>query len=197
MSTYFTHFPVVQYNNVRSRDVTRRTHFIGSVLSDPYVFLPYTVKEGEKPEDIAYNYYGTVEATWIVLMANNIIDPYTQWPMTSEVFTDYLISKYAEQSGLIGFDVVAWTQNQTLLDNIMYYYRTSDSGIDVKVSPDTFPYVYDNQQNITGRSVPTGWSPMRIYDYETILNENRREILVVEQRFYEQITKEFKRLIKV
>jgi len=196
MSTYFTHFPVISYNGTNVRDVTRRTNFISSVLSNPYVFLPYTVKEGEKPEDIAYNYYGTVEATWLVLMANNIVDSYTQWPMTYETFSDFLISKYSEVCGLSGFDVVAWTQNETILDNIVYYYRVTETGKEIKVSPDTFPYVYDEEQNIIGRDVLLGWTPLRIYDFENIINENKREILVVEQRYYEQINNDFKRLVR-
>lgn len=196
MSTYFTNFPIISFNSTNVRDITRRTNIIESVLSDPYVFLPYTVKEGEKPEDIAYNYYGTVEATWLVLMANNIVDPYTQWPMSHEVFADFIISKYSEQSGLSGFDVVAWTQNETILDNIVYYYKITENGTEIKVSPNTFPYVYDELQNAIGRDVAVGWTPLRIYDYENTINENRREILVVEQRYYEQINKEFKRLIR-
>lgn len=197
MSTYFTHFPIVSYNGVAVREITRRTNFVDGVLSNPYVFLPYTVKEGEKPEDIAHNYYGTVEATWLVLLANNIVDSYTQWPMTSEVFADYIISKYTAQSGVTGYDVIAWTQNETIVNNVVYYYKTTETGMELKTSPDTFPYLYDINQNIVGRDVAIGWTPLRIYDYENILNENRREILVVEQRYYEQINKEFKRLIKV
>jgi hypothetical protein len=196
MSTYFTHFPIVSYNGVRVREITRRTNFIDDVLSNPFVFLPYTVKEGEKPEDIAHNYYGSVEATWVVMMANNIVDPYTQWPMTSEVFADYIISKYAIQSGLTGYDVIAWTQNETSIANIVYYYKTTETGMVLRVSPDTFPYVYNNNSEITGRNVPVGWSALRIYDHENDINENKREIVVVEQRQYEQINKEFKRLIK-
>lgn len=196
MSTYFSNFPLVTYNGISVRDVTRRTDFIDNILSNPYVFLPYTVKDGERPEDIAYHYYGSVNATWLVLMANNIIDPYTQWHMRSEVFHEYLISKYQEQSGMIGYDVIYWTQNETILDNIVHYYKITENDVEIRTSPDTFPYLYDVQNNIVGREVAEGWLPLRIYDYETIINENKREILVVENQYYDQINKEFKRLIK-
>lgn len=195
MSTYFSHFPTIKYNNTSVRDITRRTKFIETLLSNPYLFLPYTVKEGEKPEDIAFNYYGTVDATWLVLLANNMIDPYTDWPMSYDQFVEYLIEKYGALSNKKGYDVIAWLQDTTSVDNILYYYRTSESGIEVKVSPDTFPALYDQQNNIVGRNVPTGWTPMRIYDYENVKNENNREILVVERRYYEQINEEFKELI--
>lgn len=196
MSTYFTNFPTVTYNGVNARDITRRSVFVQTVLSSPYVFLPYTVKEGEKPEDIAYNYYGTVEATWLVLIANNIVDPYNQWPLTQEHFTDYLIEKYASQSGKTGYDIVAWLQNETIIDNIVHYYKVTDSGVEIKVSPETFPLVYNQSNVVIGRSVPIEWTPLRLYDYEYNLNEDRRNILVVDRRYYEQVNQEFKRLIK-
>lgn len=196
MSTYFTNFPTVNYNGVNSRDITRRTNFVSSVLSSPYLFLPYTVKEGEKPEDIAYNYYGTIEATWLVLMANNIVDPYNQWALTYEHFAEYLITKYASLSGRTGYDVIAWLQDETILENIVYYYRKTTNGVELKVSPDTFPYVYDIQNQIVGRDVAEGWTALRLYEYEYAANESRREVIVVDRRYYEQINEEFKRIIK-
>ena len=197
MSLYFTKFPTVSYNGISVRDITRRSVFINNLLSNPYVFLPYTIKEGEKPEDIAFNYYGTVEATWLVLLANNIVDPYNQWPMSQDVLHEFISLKYQEQSNLTGSDVVYWTQDETILDNILYYYNKTDSGLDVRVSVDTFPYTYDNQNNITGRNIPEGWKPMRIYEYEVSMNEARRDILVVEKNYYTQVRKEFERVIRL
>lgn len=196
MSLYFTHFPIIKYDGVSVRDISRRTNFIQTTLSNPYVFLPYTVKDGEKPEDIAYNYYGTVDATWLVMMANSIVDPYTQWPMTIEMLSQYITNKYSSASGLTGNDVVFWSQDETRLDNIVYYYKVTDSGIELKTSPDTFPYVYDISNNIIGREVTEGWTAMRVYDYENIANEAKREIQVVEKTYYEQIISEFKKIIK-
>lgn len=196
MSIYFTKFPVISYNGTAVRDITRRTNFIQNLSSNPYIFLPYTIKEGEKPEDIAYNYYNTVDATWLVLLANNIVDPYNQWPMSSEILNEYIISKYSQQSGLTGADVIYWAMDETRLDNIVYYYNTTGN-MELKVAPETFPYVYDESNSIIGRELVDGWLPYRVYDYENALNENKREILVVENNYYNQIKKEFERMIKV
>ena len=196
MSTYFTYFPIIRYDGVDVREVTRRTKFRGDLTSNPYVFLPYTVKDYEKPEDIAYHYYGTVDATWLVLLANNIVDPYTQWVLNPEQFNDYISEKYSEQSGKTGYEVVSWTQDTTSLENIVLYYTTTENGTELKVSPDTFPYIYDTQNQIIGRNVTEGWTPLRIYDYEVIVNENKREILVVDVKYYDKIRKEFQSIIK-
>lgn len=122
---YFKKLPQVSYNNVLVRDITRRVNFLKQTVENPYVFLPYTIQEGERAEDIAYHYYGDANYAWLVYLANNIVDPYNEWPMDEYVFNQYIIDKYAEQSGRKGYDVVAWAQDETELfgDNIVYYYK--------------------------------------------------------------------------
>jgi len=85
--------------------------------------MPYTVEEGERPEDIANFYYGSVDYSWLVYMANNIIDPYHEWPLNTQEFNDMLIEKYAEASGVTGQDVLDWVRSDDTEDNIVYYYR--------------------------------------------------------------------------
>ena len=122
---YFNKLPEIRYNNVLVRDITRRVNFLKQTTQNPYVFLPYTVKEGEKAEDIAYHYYGDPNYVWLVHLANNIVDPYHEWPLDEETFNNYLIDKYAEKSGQTGYDVIAWAQDETdrFGDNIVYYYK--------------------------------------------------------------------------
>jgi hypothetical protein len=126
MPRYFSRFPLTQYEGTNVRDITRRSKVVDDIRKDPFIFLPYTVKDGEKPEDLAYYYYGSVDDTWLVLLANNITDPYTQWPMDGETFNKYFIEKYSEISKRSGFDVIEWGLNETIDDNIVYYYREID-----------------------------------------------------------------------
>lgn len=123
MAKYFEHFPVINYKGTRCRDITRRSQFIQKVTSNPYLYMPYTVKEGERPQDIAQDYYGSVDYDWVVLMANNIIDPYYQWPLEEDDFKKFLIDKYAFQSGEIGEAVIDWLRDENIDENIIYYYR--------------------------------------------------------------------------
>ena len=126
MSRYFTNYPLIQYQNKRVRDISRRSKVRDSILNDPYIFLPFTIREGEKPEDIARLYYGSVDDTWLVLLANNITDPYYEWPMSDVEFDQYFIDKYSEISGRTGFNVIRWGQDETRTDNIVYYYKEVD-----------------------------------------------------------------------
>jgi hypothetical protein len=120
---YFEKFPIIEYEGRRVRDISRRSNFVRSVSNNPYLYYPYTVSEGERAEDIAHFYYGSVDYVWLVYMANNIIDPYHEWPMDPQTFNDYLVEKYTEQSGEIGEDVIDWTRDPNNDDNIIYYVK--------------------------------------------------------------------------
>tara|TARA_B110000977_G_C10985255_1_gene457709 strand:+ start:556 stop:927 length:372 start_codon:yes stop_codon:yes gene_type:complete len=119
---YFENFPTIEYEGQKVKDITRRNSFTSFVTSNPMLYLPYTVKEGYKPEDVANAYYGSTDYTWLVCMSNNIIDPYHQWPLAEADFNAYLVEKYGEVSGRIGDEVVEWTKEDNG-DNIIYYYR--------------------------------------------------------------------------
>lgn len=129
MSKYFSNYPITKYKGKSVRDITRRSKVNESILNDPFIFLPYTIKEGEKPETIANLYYGSVNDTWMVLLANKISDPYSQWPMDEEEFEQYFINKYADISSKTGFDVIRWGNDTERDDNIVYYYREIDKSV--------------------------------------------------------------------
>jgi hypothetical protein len=78
----------------------------------------------------------------------------------------------------------------------------------IKLSPDSFTTTYlrdeegeilrteNGRRIIVDRIVPTGWIPLRIYDYERQLNENKREIKLVDVRYAGQIEKELRKLMR-
>ena len=121
MSNLFDQLPIINYNGYKVRDLSRRNRLLPSSISNPYLFLPYTITDEDRPEDIAYYYYGSTDYTWLVLLANNMIDPYHDWPLKDEDFHKYVIKKYEKLSGLKGYDVIDWTRNEKIEDNIAYY----------------------------------------------------------------------------
>ncbi len=120
---YFENFPIIEYEGRRVRDISRRSNFVRAVSNNPFLYYPYTVSEGERAEDVANFYYGSVDYVWLVYMANNIIDPYHEWPMDPQTFNDYIVAKYTDASGEIGEDVIDWTRDPNNDDNIIYYVK--------------------------------------------------------------------------
>lgn len=95
MANYFKYFPTIVYDEQRVTDITRRVKINDTLLNDPYLFLPYTINNDDRPEDVAYYYYGDVNKVWLVYLANNIVDPYTQWVLKNDDFEKTIRMKYA------------------------------------------------------------------------------------------------------
>lgn len=187
MSRYFRYFPRFSYDSQVATNITKRVRVQERLLSDPYLFLPYTIKNDESPEEVAYFYYGDASMSWIILVANDILDPYEQWPMSQDKFYKYLIAKYATQAGTTGYPVVAWTQNETITDNVVYY----EDATGTQISPST----YTLSQTLDPEFTAGNWTPVRVYEYEDLANEAKRNIRVVDKRYVPQIESELRNIM--
>lgn len=183
MSVYFSNFPLTKHTGILARDITRRAEFTNTVLNDKYAYLPYLIEGNMKPEEVAYYYYGDVRFTWIVYYSANVIDPYHDWPLDYKNFNDYLINKYAEQANTTGYDVIAWTQNEEITDNIVYY-KNEDGD---KISPETF--------TLDPLIVGGDWTAVRYFDYENELNDDKRTINLLEKSYAKTAETQLKELL--
>jgi hypothetical protein len=78
----------------------------------------------------------------------------------------------------------------------------------VRISPESFRTLFlrredevillsENGRRITVRQIiPEEWKPVRIYDYEKQQNENKREIILVDKVYRNQVVEEFKRSLR-
>jgi len=187
MSVYYKYLPQTIYKKKLVTDLTRRVDFRNTVFNDPFVFLPYTIQYEFRPEDVAEYYYGGVQHTWLVYLSGNIIDPYKDWPMTADQFNRYLMKKYETLSGTTGYPVIAWTQNEGITDNIVHYKNNDDE--ELIISKETY--------GLDTSLVQGDWTPVRYYEYEDNLNEQRRAINLFDKKYLPQAIKEFRKLMNV
>jgi hypothetical protein len=78
----------------------------------------------------------------------------------------------------------------------------------IKLSPDSFETIYLRKEDrvilrteqgrkiIIKRLIPDEWKPWKIYDQEYALNENKKEIFLIDRNFLPQISSEFVRKIR-
>lgn len=100
---YFSKFPVLRYP-VKSgdtfrlslaRNLLRRVGLSDGLKSVDAAFVEYDVLDGERPEHIADKLYGDPELHWLVLLANEIMDPYHDWYKSDAAMEEYLGKKYS------------------------------------------------------------------------------------------------------
>ena len=198
MSKYFRYYPQTQYafaNGSFTIEKSVKNISLKTVLKDglsqddPYAFLRYTVREDEKAEDIADFYYDDPAMSWLVYFANDIVDPYTQWPKTYENFTEYFRKKYASQALPTGTDAIVWGQDTTRTDNIVHWKKTDDETI--LISPDS----YIRAQTFNGDFVAGDWTAVRRFDYEMEENEELRNIILVNTSYAQTVLENLRSLL--
>jgi len=100
---YFNTLPKIRYKNVIDKnnvtlvtDILRRVKLRTPALQNLVLFDTYDVPSGETPEITAFKHFGSTEYHWIILMTNDITNIYTQWPLSENAFSNYIIDKYGD-----------------------------------------------------------------------------------------------------
>ena len=170
--SYFSMFPVLSYDAKGNGKETIMTNLfrrvkVKSNASDNIVdFDYYDVQDGETPEMIAYKYYGDANLHWVILVINNIVDYYSDWPMSVQAFEQFIKDKYTNPAAIHHYEI-----EQT--------------------SGDTTE-VIDVGMNITDYPSAT---PISFYDYEQKLQDRKRKIRLVQPRFINQFVEEFETVL--
>jgi Base plate wedge protein 53 len=94
MPGFFNYFPTLLYRNTPITNVIAKVRFRESIRTNAAVFYTYTVKEGERADQIAEHYYGDAHYDWLIYLANDIVDPYHEWPKDQTTLDQFVKSKY-------------------------------------------------------------------------------------------------------
>jgi hypothetical protein len=175
--SYFSRFPLMAYDVKGDKnykllpDILRRVKLRSGIRSGSFLFDNYDVQDGERPEDVAYKWFGDAEYHWIILMTNNVTDRYYQWPLSQPQFQEHLTDKYGAGSE----------------DAVHHYEKTQDSG--VTSSRDHSHLVECNSDDgdpdiITNRQ------------YEQRKQDEYRQIRLLDKKFVGVFVEEFENLIK-
>lgn len=184
-------------NSLLLTNILARANLLQNFLSSPAIYYEYDIQDGDTPEIIAHKYYGDVYRYWVVLFANQIMDPQWQWPMSGEVFKSYIDSKYTLATPAVN-----------PLTTVHHYEKQIDT-LDVSTNITTTNKIiislgtYNSlTTGTTNYSLATGTvkvtiskNLINIYDYELQLNEDKRNIKILKNNYVGQLEKQFKLLM--
>ncbi len=81
MSKLYDILPKMEYNGVSITAITNNFKLVDLTESLSNSYMTVDISEGSTPEEISLDAYGTTDYWWIVLLANNVIDPFYDWLM--------------------------------------------------------------------------------------------------------------------
>jgi hypothetical protein len=195
---YFDTLPKVIYtqNGVSSvyTNLLARVSVIPEILKDPLIYYTYDIQEGDTPEIIAHKYYGDSYRYWIVLFANELLDPQWDWPMTSKVFEQYLAEKYPSinvYSEIEYYEKVITQYDTNTQTTTVNKVRINQSTYNSLPITQTATYTLP-----TGPvTITTERNAVSVYDYELDLNESKRNIKILNSIYVNQFEEQFKELL--
>ena len=182
MANYFRNIPQVEYdingtepNNFLSvTNIMKRVKFKPNIIEDIVDYYVYRVVDGERPDIISYREYGTVGYAYLIMLINDIVDPNFDWPLSTQLFEKFIENKYGSVS--------------TAMSDIKHYYQivraevprtgVSERVPEVKIIVDLTTY---NALDVGDRSTQT------VYEFEEELNDNKREIKLINADFIQDI----------
>lgn len=189
MPFFFSYHPIVDYDvlkngvNVKTLNPLVR-HKLSNLLGfRAGTYYTYTVQDHQTPQFIADRYYGDVTLDWIILLANNIIDPQYDWPLSQLDLIEFIKNKYGSittaKSEIHHYEQIL-RKNQRLSDGTIIEEKV------LQVDLDTFNSIGDSslKKEVTN------------YDYEIKTNDEKRIIKVVRKEFIPQILRQQKVIFK-
>ena len=204
---FFRSFPKILDN--KGNYVTNllvRTDLIPELINNGSLFYQYDTQEGDTPEIIANKYYGDPYRYWLFLYGNNIMDPQWDLALSETNFNLYINSKYSAAANALNQSIIQYTQT-----TINGYYKTissydpvsqTTSTNDYQLDYDTYLTIPQHQQLSTtledGSTVTTTITTysQTIFDYEVSINENKRSVNILNERFAKDMENQLTTLLQ-
>jgi hypothetical protein len=211
--SYFSKFSYVLYPNFLDntgnidlilKDITIRIVRKESLIDDKSIFYKYNIREGENIESISTKLYKVPDYYWTIMLINNRLDRFYDFPLEYGVFEDYIVDKYGSISG-------AQSNKKYFIRESFEKYsedpvKDKEYFFEVPVENYTFLYTPDTPLNY-----PTsGPRPSRAefengrlmkyeksaYDIEFEANEEKRNILVCNSSYIQSFVETFNALVR-
>lgn len=206
MARYFNNFPKIDY----SLETNNQKDYITNIISrfgidealknNSSIYYEYYIEDGETPEILAAKYYNSPEKHWIILALNDIVDPQFDWPLSYSQFNQYIDLKYSANNyadtANTNITGLSWAQN---LNNVQTYYKvvtqTTNGTTTIKkieVDSQTYAnntlmgissgdtYTFPNNSTVT---IAVSKETQSYYDYEMLINENKKSIKFLRPEF--------------
>ena len=176
--TYFEYFPFMAYDVKGTKQyklmpqIIKRVKLRAGIKSGMFLFDNYDVQDGEKPEDVAFKWFGDAGLHWVILMTNNVTDRYYEWPMTQPQFQEFLEDKYDNPDG------------------IHHYEITRTSGRTTSNGPGDYSHLVECNSDEDGASSVSN------RDYEERLQDQYRQIRLLDPKYITAFTEEFFALVR-
>ena len=179
---YFRNIPDFEYVN-RTKDgqfisnYTQVKNFFkkGKIREDLFqdltVFEKYSIRGDDRPDNVANEIYGDPTLDWVVLLSNNIVNIYNEWPLSQQAFEAYVLDKYKTLAKL---DEVHHYESNEVKDSSGVIIFPKGVRVSAAQSVSYFEPLSDEQVTVNPVS-----KAVTNYQYEQSVNDKKRRIFLI------------------
>jgi len=192
---YFRSFPKIIYSldDLTSvqvvTDITRRIGFIQEFIQNNSSYDLYDIKDGESPEIVSDLFYGTPLYHWIIMHANDIVDPRFDWPLSQENLKSFCIQKYGGENEIYKTKLFVNTERY-----VVNNYRGLEESSFTEGKDEVF-FTFEDGTSLLLRDPPIQLYPVSRLEYEIAINESKRRIKIPKSEIVSLIQSNFSRQI--
>ena len=183
---YFKNIPNFEYVN-RTKDgqfisnYTQVKNFFKKgkmredIFQDLTIFEKYNIKGDDRPDNVANEIYGDPTLDWVVLTSNNIVNIYNEWPLSQQIFEDYILDKYGTYEKL---DETHHYESNEIKDStglIIF-----PKGVQVSAAQSVSFYEPTRDEQVTVNPVSKA---VTNYQYEEEINNKKRRIFLLKPSY--------------
>jgi len=183
---YFRYFPNIQYavsankagipKHINIKDYFHLLKIRDDIFREETMYVPYTVHNGMRPEQISLEVYGDEQFYWIILQTNNIINYYEEWPLSENELTEFVYQKYG---GVVGANKIHHWQTMATYDQSTPPNLVLPGQLQVL---ENFVYSYPAEPGSTTTLTARPYSVSN-FDYERDLNEKKSQINILDSKY--------------
>ena len=184
MSNYFNKVPNFEYvsrlpdanisDYIPVKNLFKKGALREDIFQDLAVFTKYQINNADRPDNVAFDFYGDSSLDWLVLASNNIVNIKTEWPMQQLEYDKYLLDKYGSYENINAVHHYETTEQRNTKNVIVV-----KAGL--KVASDYSITYFDDRDGGLTTKYPV--KTVTNYDYEEQLQIDRRNIFILKGRY--------------
>ena len=189
MSSYFSEVPNFEYvsrlpdakisDYITVKNFFKRGFLREDIFQNLTFFTKYSISGNDRPDNVAFEIYQDSTLDWLVLMANNIVNIQNEWPLSNVDFDELMLEKYGSYDTL--FNGIHHYETIELKD--ARDVKIVNAGL--KVESDYSVTFFDERADQMKTVTPT--IPVTNYQYEQKVNEDKRNIYLLQPRYVQVV----------
>tara|TARA_R100001510_G_scaffold50490_1_gene49539 strand:- start:292 stop:957 length:666 start_codon:yes stop_codon:yes gene_type:complete len=173
-------------DTIRVKNLFKRAKLRDDFFENAVVFNTYMIEGDDRPDNVAFKFYGSEFLDWVVLISNNIINVREEWPMPQRDFNVYLNNKYSQDQLLS----IHHYETKQVLDEDGNSLLSQGNVVPANYE---FKWSYDGRNNtLSGSDIITSISNL---EFEIAKNDQKRSINLIRPNYLNVVLEDMREIM--